>query len=109
MGNRKRTSVVNEGGKVWDTEGLYIADASVMPTATGVNPAITVSTFFFSFYHLQKKKRFAQVASCLFFGGGIQLCEKTMAVAHAIGQSIKKELRQQDLRGDTQEMSTSKL
>lgn len=69
MGNRKRTSVVNEGGKVWDTEGLYIADASVMPTATGVNPAITVSTFFFSFYHLQKKKVCAGGLMSFFWGG----------------------------------------
>lgn len=76
MGNRKRTSVVNEGGKVWDTEGLYIADASVMPTATGVNPAITVSTFFFSFYHLQKKKGLRRWPHVFFLGGGFNCVKR---------------------------------
>ncbi|CAM1505629.1 Fc.00g112660.m01.CDS01 [Cosmosporella sp. VM-42] len=34
--------VVNELGKVWGTDNLYIADASVFPSASGVNPMITV-------------------------------------------------------------------
>ena len=36
-----RTGVVDPNGKVWGTEGLYVADASVMPSASGVNPMVT--------------------------------------------------------------------
>lgn len=42
MGNKASTSVVDPRGRVWGTKGLYIADASVFPTASGVNPMITV-------------------------------------------------------------------
>ncbi len=41
MGNKERTSVVDSTGKVWGTEGLYVADASVFPSASGVNPMVT--------------------------------------------------------------------
>ena len=33
--------VVDPSGKVWGTEGLYVADASVFPSASGVNPMVT--------------------------------------------------------------------
>ncbi|SMR46624.1 unnamed protein product [Zymoseptoria tritici ST99CH_1E4] len=42
MGSSKHNSVVDGKGKVWGAEGLYVADASVFPSASGVNPMITV-------------------------------------------------------------------
>ncbi|KAK5948636.1 hypothetical protein OHC33_010395 [Knufia fluminis] len=33
--------VVDPRGKVWDTENVYIADASILPSASGVNPMIS--------------------------------------------------------------------
>jgi len=33
--------VVDSQGRVWGTEGLYVADASVFPSASGVNPMVT--------------------------------------------------------------------
>lgn len=41
MGSAKQNSVVDFKGRVWGTEGLYIADTSVFPSASGVNPMIT--------------------------------------------------------------------
>lgn len=41
MGSDAKTSVVDPSGKVWGTEGLYVADASVFPSASGVNPMVT--------------------------------------------------------------------
>lgn len=34
--------VVDPRGRVWGVEGLYVADASVFPSASGVNPMVTV-------------------------------------------------------------------
>lgn len=42
MGSSPETSAVDAKGKVWGCEGLYVADASVFPSASGVNPMLTV-------------------------------------------------------------------
>lgn len=41
MGTSPRTSVVDPEGQVWGTKGLYVVDASIFPSASGVNPMIT--------------------------------------------------------------------
>ena len=41
MGSSAKTSVVDPQGQVWGTEGLFVSDASVFPSASGVNPMIT--------------------------------------------------------------------
>ena len=41
MGTLPSNSVVDPKGRVWGVEGLYVADASVFPSATGVNPMIS--------------------------------------------------------------------
>ncbi|MGI8632826.1 MAG: GMC family oxidoreductase N-terminal domain-containing protein [Solirubrobacterales bacterium] len=42
MGNDPETSVANPWGELHDTPGVWIGDASAFPTASGVNPMITV-------------------------------------------------------------------
>jgi len=39
---REPPGVVDPKGRVWGVEGLYVADASVFPSASGVNPMVTV-------------------------------------------------------------------
>jgi choline dehydrogenase-like flavoprotein len=41
MSSSAKTGVVDPTGKVWGIEGLFIADASVFPSASGVNPMVT--------------------------------------------------------------------
>ncbi|CAL8471472.1 g11014 [Coccomyxa elongata] len=42
MGASAKTSVVDARGECWHVSNLYVADASLFPTSTGVNPMITV-------------------------------------------------------------------
>ncbi len=42
MGVDPKRSVVDPEGKVWDLDGLWIADGSIVPTSLGVNPQISV-------------------------------------------------------------------
>jgi choline dehydrogenase-like flavoprotein len=42
MGASRRTSVVDAEHRVWGIRGLYVADASTFPSASGVNPMLTV-------------------------------------------------------------------
>lgn len=41
MGVSPKTSVVRPTGETWDVKNLFVADASVFPTASGVNPMVT--------------------------------------------------------------------
>jgi choline dehydrogenase-like flavoprotein len=41
MGKSPKSSVVDPNCQVWDTDGLYVVDASVFPSASGVNPMVT--------------------------------------------------------------------
>lgn len=41
MGSSVRSSVVDPECQVWGTRGLYVMDASVFPSASGVNPMVT--------------------------------------------------------------------
>ncbi|CAG8480714.1 9547_t:CDS:2 [Paraglomus brasilianum] len=51
MGVDSMTSVVNPDGQTWEVENLYVADASVFPTAVGINPMITIMS---SAYYIAK-------------------------------------------------------
>lgn len=42
MGASARTSVVDAEHRVWGIRGLYVVDASTFPSASGVNPMLTV-------------------------------------------------------------------
>ncbi len=42
MGRDARTSVVDDVGQSHDVRGLYVADGSVFPTSSGVNPMLTI-------------------------------------------------------------------
>ncbi|KAH8652291.1 long chain fatty alcohol oxidase [Xylariales sp. PMI_506] len=41
MSKAAEDGVVDPNGKVWGVENLYVADASVFPSASGVNPMVT--------------------------------------------------------------------
>lgn len=44
MSASRDRGVVDGQGKVWGKEGLYVADGSVFPSASGVNPMVTIMT-----------------------------------------------------------------
>lgn len=41
MSTSEKQGVVDPMGRVWGTQGLYVSDASVFPSASGVNPMVT--------------------------------------------------------------------
>jgi choline dehydrogenase-like flavoprotein len=44
MGISPNNSVVKPTGETWEVKNLYVADASVFPTSSGVNPMVTTET-----------------------------------------------------------------
>lgn len=44
MGGSAAGSAVDPDGQSWDVQGLYVADASCFPTASGVNPMISIES-----------------------------------------------------------------
>ena len=44
MGRTAADSVCDPSGQVWDTPGLYLLDGSAFPTASGVNPMVTIES-----------------------------------------------------------------
>ncbi|KAF9934406.1 hypothetical protein FBU30_002230 [Linnemannia zychae] len=55
MGNNPKTSVVRPTGETWEVKNLYVADASVFPTASGVNPMLTTYSIAHSIAQFIKK------------------------------------------------------
>ena len=42
LGSDRQTSVANPVGELHDVPGVWIGDASALPTAPGVNPMLTI-------------------------------------------------------------------
>jgi len=42
MGGSRAQGFCDETGRAFDVDGLYVTDASALPTNTGANPQITI-------------------------------------------------------------------
>lgn len=79
MGSKPSTSVVDPRGRVWGAEQLYVADASVFPTASGVNPMITVRSLL----------SFASLVV-----GADSVFSQNMALSHSIARFIDEDMHE---------------
>ncbi|KAJ3192610.1 hypothetical protein HK101_006223 [Irineochytrium annulatum] len=55
MGATPKLGAVNPDGESWEVKGLYVADASLFPSASGVNPMITTYAITYSVAQFMKR------------------------------------------------------
>ncbi|KAJ3399834.1 hypothetical protein HDV05_001486, partial [Chytridiales sp. JEL 0842] len=55
MGATPAMGAVNPDGESWEVKGLYVADASLFPTASGVNPMVTTFSMAYSVAQFMKR------------------------------------------------------
>jgi choline dehydrogenase-like flavoprotein len=65
MGVSPKVGAVKPDGETWEVKGLYVADASLFPTASGVNPMITTFSMAYSVAQFMKTKLNMQIQSNL--------------------------------------------
>lgn len=63
MGATEESSVVDLDGQLWDLPGAYVADASLFPTAIGVNPQVTIMALATRVAHQMLEKRADRAAA----------------------------------------------